>query len=145
TEDFERLQFNTSIAALMELLRDYDAARIVSNEFNDYLILKSIQLAAPLIPHMAEELWEMAGHDDSIFRSAWPVYDPEAVVGETIEIAVQINGKLRDTIRVARDADQKTVEAAALAGEKVAKFTEGKTIIKVIYVPGRILNIVVKG
>ncbi len=144
TEDYERLQFNTTISALMELTREFDSAKVIRDEFNDYVILKIIQLAAPLMPHMCEELWEMAGHTDSVFRSEWPQFDPDAVVGDTIEIAVQINGKLRDTIRVAIDADQAAVEAAAFAGDKITRFTEGKTIVKKIFVKGRILNIVVR-
>ncbi|UCD64215.1 MAG: leucine--tRNA ligase [Candidatus Zixiibacteriota bacterium] len=145
SDSFERLQFNTAIAALMELVRDYDADRVKNDVFNDYLILKTIQLAAPMVPHMAEEMWEITGQADSIFKSRWPVHDPEAVVGDTIEVAVQVNGKLRDSVTVAADADQKAVEEAAFESQKVLKFTQGKQIVKKIYVRGRILNIVAKG
>ncbi|HVP07117.1 MAG TPA: leucine--tRNA ligase, partial [Candidatus Acidoferrum sp.] len=99
-EGFERLQFNTSIAALMELVRDFEPEKIQNEDLNDYILLKTIQMVAPLAPHLAEELWEMAGFCESVFRSGWPVHDPAAIIGETIEIAVQVNGKLRDSINV---------------------------------------------
>ena len=140
----ERLQFNVGIAALMELLRDLDSARIKNDQINDYVVLKAVQLLAPLAPHVAEEIWESVGQKDSIFRSEWPVYDPEAVVGDTIEIAVQVNGKLRDSVHVSPDADQAAVEEAAFASSKLAQYLSGKEIRRKIYVPGRILNIVVK-
>jgi leucyl-tRNA synthetase len=145
TDDYERLQFNTTIAALMELLRDLEPDKLSDDKLNDYVILKSIQLAAPLAPHLAEEMWEIAGFGDSIFRSAWPEYDRNAVVGATIEIAVQVNGKLRDTIQVPPDAEQPEVEQAAFASDKVNKHVADKEIVKKIYVRGRIFNIVVKG
>ncbi|RKX24230.1 MAG: leucine--tRNA ligase [Candidatus Zixiibacteriota bacterium] len=144
SESFERLQFNTAIAALMELVRDYNPEVIKSDELNDQVVLKTIQMVAPLAPHLAEEMWQLAGFEQSVFKSTWPVHDPDAVIGETINIAVQVNGKLRDTVAVAVDADQAVVEQAAEASEKVAKHTEGKQIIKKIYVPGRLLSIVVK-
>jgi len=144
-EDFDRLQFNTSIAALMELLRDYQPDKVKSDSLNDYVILKTVQLMAPMAPHLAEELWEKCGFEQSVFKSGWPEFDPDAVVEDTIQIAVQVNGKLRDTVSVPADSDQETVEKAAFESEKIQSHTEGKQIIKKIYVPGRIFNIVVKG
>ncbi|HWR82062.1 MAG TPA: leucine--tRNA ligase [Candidatus Deferrimicrobium sp.] len=143
-ENYDDLQFNTAIAALMELVRDFDPAKIANAELNDYIILKTIQLAAPMAPHMAEEMWEMAGFHQSVFKSGWPEYDPAAIVGDTIEIAVQVNGKLRDTIRVPANASQETVEVAAFESARVKAHIEGKQIVKQIYVKGRILNIVVR-
>lgn len=145
SDSFERLQFNTAIAAVMELLRDYESDQIPTDELNDQIVLKATQLMAPLAPHLAEEIWEMAGFCESIFKSGWPEYDPSAVIGDMIEIAVQVNGKLRDSIRVSADADQATVETAGLASTKVQGFVAGKQILKKIYVSGRLLNIVVKG
>ena len=144
-EDFDRLQFNTSIAALMELLRDYQPDKVKSDSLNDYVILKSIQLMAPMAPHLAEELWEKCGFTKSVFKSGWPEFDPDAVVEDTIQIAVQVNGKLRDSVSVPADSDQETVEKAAFESAKLRAHTEGKQIIKKIYVKGRILNIVMKG
>jgi leucyl-tRNA synthetase len=144
SESFDRLQFNTAIAALMELIRDFERAEIGNDELNDQIVLKTIQMVAPLAPHLAEELWEALGHQESVFQSTWPEFDEDAVQGELIEIAVQVNGKLRDTVKVPPDADQETVEAEAFASDKVKSFTDGKNIIKRIYVPGRIFNIVAR-
>ncbi len=145
SESIDRLQFNTAIAALMELVRDYDSAAVKNDRFNDYLILKAVQLIAPMTPHLSEEIWSLAGNTDSIFKSHWPEFDPEAVTADTIEIAVQVNGKLRDSVQVPVDADQSQVEQEAGKSARVSSFLEGKTVVKKIYVPGRILNIVVKG
>lgn len=144
-ESFERLGFNTAISALMELLRDYDPSKIDNDQLNDQMVLKSVQLVAPLAPHLAEELWEQLGHTESVFKSQWPVFDPDAVQGESIAVAVQINGKLRDTVTVPVDASQAEVETAAFASTKVQAHTAGKEIIKKVYVPGRLLSIVVSG
>ncbi len=144
TESAERLQFNTAIAALMELIRDFYGTNIGNDELNDQIVLKTIQLVAPLAPHMAEELWETTGYSDSVFKSTWPVHDPYAVIGDSIEIAVQVNGKLRDSIKVPADADQAAIEKVALASPKVQAHTSGMSIVKKIYVKGRLLNIVVK-
>ncbi|UCG61848.1 MAG: leucine--tRNA ligase [Candidatus Zixiibacteriota bacterium] len=145
SDSVEKLQFNTAISALMELTRDFEPEKVSNEALNDYVILKAIQLAAPMIPHMSEEMWRQAGFEDSVFRSDWPAHDPNAVIGDTIEIAVQVNGKLRDSVSVAADAGQEDVERAAFESPKVVRFTENKDIIKKIYVKGRILNIVVKG
>jgi leucyl-tRNA synthetase len=145
SDSFERLQFNTAIAALMELVREYDAIKVADDLFNDYIIMKAVQLAAPMIPHMTEEMWQAAGYSESVFKSEWPRFDPKAVVGDSIEVAVQVNGKLRDSVIVPADSDQETVEKAAFESQKVRNFTENKQILKKIFVKGRILNIVVKG
>jgi leucyl-tRNA synthetase len=144
SDSIDRLQFNTAISAIMELLRDYDPDKVTDTTLNDQVVLKSIQMIAPLAPHLAEELWQTAGFKESIFKSRWPGFDPAAVVGDSIEIAVQVNGKLRDSVRVAADSSQAQVEEVALASPKVLGFTAGKQIIKKIYVAGRLLNIVVK-
>ncbi|MBU0982843.1 MAG: leucine--tRNA ligase [candidate division Zixibacteria bacterium] len=144
-ESYERLQFNTAIAALMELVRDYNPSDITNDALNDQIILKTIQMVAPLAPHIAEEMWQLAGFETSVFNSSWPEFDPEAIIGDTVEVAIQVNGKLRDTVIVPAEPDQETVEAAAFASEKIQTYTQGKQIIKKIFVRGRLLNIVVKG
>lgn len=144
SEDSDRLQFNTVIAALMELLRDYRADSVENDALNDKLVLNAIQMVAPLAPHLAEELWERAGFQDSVFKSAWPEFDSDAIVGQEIEVAVQVNGKLRGTVTVAPDANQQVVEEAAFADPKIQAHIEGKNVIKKIFVKGRILNIVAK-
>lgn len=142
-DSFEMLQFNTAISALMELVRDYEQSKPESGELNDYIILKAIQLIAPMTPHLAEEMWEGFGHPNSIFNSNWPEFDSAAIVGDLIVIAIQVNGKLRDSVTVAANSVQEIVENAAFNSPKVKAFTDNKEIVKKVYVPGRILNIVV--
>ena len=101
-----------------------------------------IQLVAPFAPHLAEELWEQFGHRESVFDSGWPAYDAELAREQTVELAVQVNGKLRGTVRIPIDADQEQALAAALAVPAIARFVTGP-IKKVIFVRGRLLNIVV--
>ncbi len=143
-ESYEQLQFNTAISALMELVRDSEQSKPDSGGLNDYIIMKATQLIAPMAPHLAEEMWQEFGFSKSIFKSDWPQFDSNAIVGDTIIIAIQVNGKLRDSVNLPADADQKTVETAALASAKVQAFTDNNEIVKKIYVSGRILNIVVK-
>jgi len=144
SDSIEKLQFNTAIAALMELIRDYSSDSVDNDQFNDYLLLKAVQLISPMAPHLAEELWSEYGFEESIFLSEWPIADPEATVADMVEIAVQINGKLRDTVTVSAQAGQETVETAAFDSEKIKSYTSDKEIMRKIYVTGRLLNIVVK-
>jgi len=143
TADFEEMQFHTAIAAIMKFINEFDTGKI-SQRLTDYCVLKLVQLISPLAPCLAEEMWEMAGRAYSIFDSDWPRYDPNAIVADTISIAVQVNGKLRGEIEVDADADEKTIIETARANERVTAHTEGKTIIKEIYVKGRLVNLVVK-
>jgi leucyl-tRNA synthetase len=144
SESFDRLQFNTAIAALMELVRDYNPELVKNDGLNDQIILKTIQMLAPMAPHVAEEMWELAGFTESVFKSSWPEFDPAAIVGDMVEIAVQVNGKLRASVSVPVGCDQATAEAAAFADSKIQTYTEGKPVVKKVYVPGRLLNIVVR-
>jgi leucyl-tRNA synthetase len=145
TEDIERLQLNTAIASMMELLNQLEiGAYTYPITFNRYCIEKFAQILAPFAPHLAEEIWEEMGHKESIFKSKWPEYDKEAVIEEKVTIAVQVNGKLRHTFNVPKDTDQKEVESIALSNEKVQAHTKDKKIVKIIYVPNKILNIVIK-
>jgi len=145
SQSFERLQFNTAISALMELVRDFEPDRIISDDLNDQVILKTIQMIAPLAPHLAEEMWELAGFSQSVFLSNWPEYDPDAVVGDTIEIAVQVNGKLRGTVVVPIGCEQALVEKVALEHPKIQAHIGSQKILKVIHVPGRLISFVVRG
>jgi len=145
SESMDRLQFNTAISALMELVRDYDPAKIKTDTLNDQIVVKTIQMIAPMAPHVAEELWETLGFTQSVFRSRWPEFDPDAVQGDTIGVAIQVNGKLRDSVIVPADATQSDIETAALENPKVVAHLQGKEILKKIYVPGRLLNILVRG
>jgi len=141
-------RFNTSVSTIMELFTELKEAAdadlgpqrtAVLSEAAEALVI----VLSPFVPHMAEELWVKLGHPPSIFRQPWPAFDSEALERDEIEIPVQINGKLRGHVRVPADADEALVKDAALAVESVHKQLEGKAIRKTIYVPGRLLNLVV--
>jgi len=160
TFDFEgRWHFNTSIAAIMELvnLLSFDELPIengfagirpqtgwISPEATEEVYRVLPLLLAPFAPFLAAELWEALGEKGAILRAPWPKSDPELAKEDEIEIPVQINGKLIAVVRVAAGADSKTMEAAALANEKVRDRIANKTVVKVIVVPGRAVNLVVK-
>ncbi|MBD3218269.1 MAG: leucine--tRNA ligase [candidate division Zixibacteria bacterium] len=144
SEDSDRMQFNTNIAALMEYFNALNQVKRIEPEFYHYILQKSTQLIAPLAPHFAEEIWSLYGYTESIFKSSWPSYDPDAVVSEQINIVVQVNGKVREQIMVSSDASKDMIETMALDSEKVKKFIQDKKIIKTIYVPGKLINMVVK-
>jgi len=143
-DDIERLQINTSISALMELEHEFNSDKISSDEFNDYVVLKAIQLMAPLAPHMAEEMWAFCGNTESVFRSEWPMFDPDATQFNTVTIAVQVNGKLRSQIEIPLDSEEEVAVNTAMSDEKVKSYIEGKDIIKKIYVKNRLVNLVAK-
>ncbi|MBP9751425.1 MAG: leucine--tRNA ligase [Candidatus Moranbacteria bacterium] len=139
TEDVDDFKFNTAISALMILANAMEKENHVSDiVYREFLILLS-----PFAPHIAEELWERSGNEQSIFLEKWPQYDPEKAVEMQVTIAVSVNGKVRDIITVARDASEETLRSKALSNEKVRKYLEEKEPKKVIVVPGRIVNIVI--
>ena len=140
-DDIERLSYNTAIAAMMEYM---NALR--SNERTPHRaeVEPLVQLVSPFAPHLAEELWERMGHDVSVFDSGWPAYDESQLLEDEIELVVQVNGKVRGRVRVPREIDRDAALSAAVAEPGVAKFVNGEPA-KVIFVPGRLLNIVVKG
>ena len=141
TEQLPRLQYNTAIAALMEYL---NAVRAGGRKAARAEVEPLVVMIAPFAPHLAEELWEYLGYEGSIFQGAnWPGYDEEKAAREAVNIAVQVNGKLRGTVQVPAGAEQETVEALARAQENVARHLEGVTIRKIIFVPERLLNFVV--
>jgi leucyl-tRNA synthetase len=151
TMDFSgRWHFNTSIAAVMELVNQILAAEpaLVSGEVPAPVVaelLRSIVLMlAPFAPFLAAELWSELGEEGEVLRAPWPVSDAALAKEDEIEIPVQINGKLRSVIRVVADADNATIEAAALADEKIIEWLAGRTPVKVIIVPGKLVNLVVK-
>ncbi len=144
TDDLGRLQFNTCIAAIMEFCGKFNPTQTADSAFDGYVISKLIQLIAPMAPHFAEEAWEMLGNKSSVFKSKWPQYDPEAIVFNTVVVAVQVNGKVRAELEIERGCDDAKVKDLALSHEKVAKYLEGKQVVKVIYVKDRLLSIAVK-
>jgi leucyl-tRNA synthetase len=139
TEGLEELRYNTSIAALMELVNALRADNVCDKAVAEELVI----MLAPFAPHFAEELWERMGHRESVFDGRWPGWDEGLVVEDQVEIVVQINGKTRAKVTVARDADEDTVVVAALRDGTVGRFVEGKGLRTRIYVPNRLLNLVV--
>ncbi|MEQ1945823.1 MAG: leucine--tRNA ligase [Bryobacteraceae bacterium] len=146
TEDFDnRWHFNTSIAALMELINElYDQEAGLSRGVLDRILWDLVLLLAPFAPFMAEELWEQMGREGPVFRRQWPGWDDELVKEDTLEIPVQVNGKLRTRIAVPLGTSQADLEKIAQADPKVQPFIEGKTVAKVIVVPEKLVNIVVR-
>jgi leucyl-tRNA synthetase len=148
TEDVEeRFHFNTAIAAIMELVNSISSFEAKKNPSCAPVLKEAVEsvvlLLAPFVPHIAEELWEGLGHGGGIESASWPMYDAEAVVEDELTIVVQVNGKLRGKVTVAAVATEEQVRAAALADEKVLAHLEGKTVRKIVHVPGKLLNIVV--
>ncbi|HEX4032770.1 MAG TPA: leucine--tRNA ligase [Terracidiphilus sp.] len=151
TQDFAgRWHFNTCVAAIMELVNEMQAAdallssgEVPASQVRE-LLRNLALLLAPFAPYLAAELWEMLGEEGVILRAPWPAADPELTKEDQIEIPVQINGKLVTVIQLAVDADANAIETAALADEKVKARAAGKTVAKIIVVPGRAVNLVVR-
>ncbi|MDT3682686.1 MAG: leucine--tRNA ligase [Truepera sp.] len=148
TDDFEAFRFNTAIAELMTLQNALQKARaggLADTDTWRHGLESLLLLLAPIAPHVTEELWHRLGHEDSVHLQAWPTYDPAALVATTVTLAVQVNGKLRGQVEVNATDDQATVLAAAKGDPNVARHLEGKTIVREIVVPGKLVNFVVKG
>ncbi len=140
SEDYETLKFNTAVAALMTLINDFNnIGKVNRAEMRTFLILLN-----PVAPHITEEIWQLLGYENMISDQQWPKWDENKTVDDEIEMAVQINGKVRGKIVIPVDADKEMAKEKALNDENIVKFIEGKTIVKEIYVPGKIYNIVVK-
>ena len=146
TDDIGRRQtFNTAIASVMELMNKLTRADTKTQQDRAILqeaLLAVVKLLSPITPHISAELYEALGQQDEVLDTPWPVVDQSALVEDSKLIVVQVNGKLRAKLTVATDAQQDVVQAMALKDENVSKFTDGKTIRKIIFVPGRLLNIV---
>lgn len=150
TRDLEGdFHFNTAVAAIMELMNAIETVPLdISASPNRRAVCREavealVRLLSPFAPHIAEELWRELGHPSSVLRAPWPEANPEALRRDRLELAVQVNGKVRGRIQVSAGADAKAVEAEALADPQVAKWLEGKTVRKVVVVPGRLVNIAV--
>jgi len=139
-EDIEALRFNTAIARMMEFVNDASKAEKLNRDWMEKFVL----VLAPFAPHMAEELWRRMGHDDTLAYEPWPEYDETLLVEDTVEIPVQVNGKMRGKVTVPKDADESEVLTAAKADGNVRTHLEGKNLVKEIFVPGRMVNFVVK-
>ena len=149
SDDIERRQtFNTAIAAVMELTNTVSRFIDVSPQGRAVIqeaLETAVELLSPIVPHIAHQLWQDLGHENELLDSAWPTLDESALARTSIEIVVQVNGKLRSRIQVAADADRDLIQQLALADENVRRFTQQTTIRKVIVVPGKLVNIVVSG
>ncbi len=147
TQDLERLRFNTMIAALMEftnyLARVKEVGAVVSSAWEE-AIDTLLLLLAPTAPHLAEELWQQRGHSYSIHNQSWPKWDEELAKDEEITLVVQVNGKLRDRIVAPASITEGEARQAALESQRVKAYLEGKEVIDIIYVPGRLVNLVVR-
>jgi len=140
SQDIEEMKFNTAIAAMMGLLNEIsDHGQLTVDEFKIF-----IRLLCPIAPHICEELWEEVGGNGFCSLARWPEYDEAKTVDSTVEVAIQVNGKLKGTVMLALNADKDSALAAAKADAKVAAAIEGKTVIKEIVIPNKIINIVVK-
>jgi leucyl-tRNA synthetase len=147
SDDYERrLTFNTAIASVRELLNDYSTftdQSELSNKIRQEVLQLSLLMLSPVVPHITQNLWEQLGCSGLMVDQPWPKVDKAALVKDSLQIILQVNGKLRDRIEVSAKATKDEVEALALASKKVAQFTEGKSIRKVIVVPGKLVNMVV--
>ena len=139
SDDIENMKFNTAIAALMTLTNQFYDKGVNQAEFRTML-----QLLSPFAPHMADELWERFGWEGMASTSAWQAYDESKTVASEVTIAVQVGGKLKTTVTVATDSDQDAVLAAVTAEAKIAKLMEGKELVKVIHVPNKLVNLILK-
>lgn len=140
SDDYEKMKFNTAIATLMALINDINKlGKITRGELKAFITLLN-----PVAPHITEEMWQQAGFEGRLYQTTWPEYDESKTIENEIEIPVQVNGKVRATIKVAKEASSEEVETVAFENADVKKFTDGHEIVKKIYVPGRIYTIVIK-
>ncbi len=140
TEDYEGIRFNTAISQMMVFINDCYKVDVIPTTYAEGFV----KMLAPIAPHIAEELWQLLGHEGTISYAQWPTYDEAKLVDDEVEIAVQVAGKVRAKIVVAKDASKEDIEKVALADEKVQEYMAGKSLVKVIVIPGKLVNIVVK-
>jgi leucyl-tRNA synthetase len=141
TSDIDKLKFNTAIARMIEFTNHFTK----QSERPRKVLEQFVLLLSPFAPHMAEELWLAFGHRSTLAHESWPKFDPALAREDTIEIPVQVNGKLRAKLSVAAEVDARALEAAARADARIAEFITGKEIVKTVVVPGRLVNFVIKG
>ncbi len=148
SEDAEKMQFNTAIARMMELtntLTKYIPLKQHNHKVLEKVNADFIRILAPFAPHFGEEIWHLFGNSSSVFNETWPTFDEKALIKDEVEIAIQVNGKIKERIMIPTSASDDEISKLALANETIQKETEGKTVIKVIVIKGRLVNIVVKG
>ena len=140
TEDYEKLAFNTAISLIMIFVNAVYKEGKCPREYAEGLI----KMLSCICPHICEEMWEMLGHTDTIAYESWPTYDESKTADDSVEVVLQINGKLKGTIMLPVNCPKDEAIAAAKADERIAAAIEGKTVVKEIAVPNKIVNIVVK-
>ncbi|UPW82476.1 leucine--tRNA ligase [Lysinibacillus sp. Ag94] len=140
TEDYEGIRFNTAISQMMVFINDCYKADVIPTEYAEGFV----KMLAPMVPHVAEELWQILGHGETLSYAQWPTYDESKLVDDEVEIVVQVLGKVRAKIIVAKDASKEEIEKVALADDKVQEYIADKNVVKIIVIPGKLVNIVVK-
>ncbi|GED26057.1 leucine--tRNA ligase [Brevibacillus agri] len=140
TEDYEGLRFNTGISQLMVFVNEAYKADVLPKKYMEDFV----KMLSPIAPHLGEELWEKLGHNDTIAYEPWPTYDESKLVEDEVEIVIQINGKNKEKMLIASDSTKEQMEELALSNELIKELIEGKTIVKIIAVPGKLVNIVVR-
>ncbi|MDD9324010.1 leucine--tRNA ligase [Pediococcus acidilactici] len=140
TEDYENMRFNTAISQMMVFVNEAYKADALPMVYMEGLV----KLLSPIIPHVAEEIWQIMGHEETITYEAWPTYDESKLVQDTVQVILQVNGKVRSKVEVEKDLDQAELEKIALADERIQQWTAEKDIKKVIVIPNKIVNIVAK-
>lgn len=140
TEDYEGLRFNTGISQLMVFINEAYKADVLPKKYMEDFV----KMLSPITPHLGEELWEKLGHKETIAYAAWPTYDESKLVEDEVEIVLQVNGKNKEKLLIASDATKEQMEALAMENETIKELLAGKTIVKVIAVPGKLVNIVVR-
>lgn len=140
TEDFNQLHFNTAISQLMVFINECYKVEVVPKQYAEGFV----KMLYPITPHIGEELWSILGHEGTITYEPWPTYDESKLVDDEVEVVVQVNGKVRSKVKVAKDATKEQLEQIAKEDERVKEHIEGKDIVKVIVIPGKLVNMVVK-
>jgi len=140
TEDYEGLRFNTGISQLMVFINEAYKADVLPKKYMEDFV----KMLSPITPHIAEELWEKLGHSETLTYEAWPTYDESKLVDDEVEIVLQVNGKNKEKLLIASDATKEQMEELAMANEVIKELIEGKTIVKMIAVPGKLVNIVIR-
>jgi len=148
SSDIEEFKLNTAVSAMMILVNEMEK----EEEIDENVYENLLKILSPFAPHLAEEIWfsfakaseDKSKYQESIFKQKWPEYDPELARDEKIELVLQVNGKLRDTIEVDAETEEAEAKKLSLESEKIKKWVEGKKIVKIIFVRGKLVNIVIK-
>jgi leucyl-tRNA synthetase len=138
-EDIENMKFNTAVAALMILVNKMEEKEEIPQE----ILKKFLLILGPFAPHMAEEIWHILGEKQSIFLSGWPKYDPQFIEDQLVNLIVQVNGRVRDNVEIARNVSEREAQALALQSVKLRQWIEGKEIKQVVFVPNKLINFVI--